>query len=418
MRAPAQITETERENGSNAYLMTLVAAIAGLPLPIINLLACIIFAVSMRKKSDFVRYHILQATLSQAALVMMNTVLFTWSLRIFFSDLEISRNWVAYLIAAVTLNILDYISNIRAAIAARKGVHYQMAFFGWLSWYLVYRKKQDSSEPIAEGFKSSHAFMQAGLLIALFMGVFFSVQNFSSAWIPKVNVLTSEKEIELGEKITTLYLEDKHEIRSAAAVALLDTIQRRLNMHASGLRYPYHIYIIEKDEINAITLPGGNIIVFSGLIKETESPEELMGVIAHEAGHVELNHITSRIIRDIGIGVLINAAGGGNMKIIHDVLQSAIGNTFNRTQEEEADNYALKLLEKSRIDPKVLGTFFQRISKQEADSGSNFDPTEFLSTHPSEESRIAKAFAYKTGSAFKPQQLPLEDYEKLKENVN
>ena len=78
--------EHEREKASNSYLMSLVALIAGLPLPIINLLATLFFYIANRKGTYFVRWHCTQALFSQLALLGINSGSFWWTISIIFTD--------------------------------------------------------------------------------------------------------------------------------------------------------------------------------------------------------------------------------------------------------------------------------------------------------------------------------------------
>jgi len=81
-----QPTEHENEKASNSYLMSLVAVIAGLPLPIINLLATFFFYLANRKSTFFVRWHCTQALLSQAVLLFANSYSFWWTVSIIITD--------------------------------------------------------------------------------------------------------------------------------------------------------------------------------------------------------------------------------------------------------------------------------------------------------------------------------------------
>ena len=84
------VTEHEAEAASNSYLMSLIAIICGLPLPIVNLIATVIFYFGNRKSTWFVRWHCTQALLSQLSLFLMNSYGFWWSIAIAFTEKEIS----------------------------------------------------------------------------------------------------------------------------------------------------------------------------------------------------------------------------------------------------------------------------------------------------------------------------------------
>ena len=94
-------TEHEAEKASNSYLMSLIALIVGLPLPIINLIATLMFYVSNRKGTYFVRWHCTQALLSQLSMLLINSYGFWWTVSIIFTDETITDNYIAYLITAL-----------------------------------------------------------------------------------------------------------------------------------------------------------------------------------------------------------------------------------------------------------------------------------------------------------------------------
>ena len=129
----------EAEAASNSYLMSLVAIIAGLPLPIINLFATLFFYLSNRKASYFIRWHCTQALLSQISVFFMNSFGFWWTVSIVFTDEEVSNPYIAYILAALLINIVEFIATIYAAVQTRKGVHVEWWFYGGITNLLCRR---------------------------------------------------------------------------------------------------------------------------------------------------------------------------------------------------------------------------------------------------------------------------------------
>jgi hypothetical protein len=125
--------DEEAEKASNSYLMSLIALIVGVPLPIINLLATIIFYISMRSSSYYVRWHSTQALMSQAFVFVFNSVTFYWTLSILFGDNQLNNEYIAYLITVILFNLFEFIANIYLAIETRKGKHIHMWFVGPLT---------------------------------------------------------------------------------------------------------------------------------------------------------------------------------------------------------------------------------------------------------------------------------------------
>ena len=123
-------TEHEREKACNSYLMSLVAVIAGLPLPIINLLATLFFYIGNRKSTFFVRWHCTQALLSQIVLLFANSYSFWWTVSILFTDEKATNYYFGYLFTVIVFNVLEIISTIYCAVQTRKGKHVEVFFFG------------------------------------------------------------------------------------------------------------------------------------------------------------------------------------------------------------------------------------------------------------------------------------------------
>lgn len=129
----------EAESASNSYLMSMIAIIIGLPLPIINLLATLFFYLSNLKSTYFVRWHCTQALLSQLSVLFINSYAFWWSISILFSDEKLSSNYLAYILIVILFNLIEIITTIYTAIQTRKGIHVEWFFYGTLT-NLICRK--------------------------------------------------------------------------------------------------------------------------------------------------------------------------------------------------------------------------------------------------------------------------------------
>ena len=125
--------EHEAEKASNSYLMSLIALMGGLPLPIINLIATFFFYIGNRKGTYFVRWHCTQALVSQFSLLFMNSFGFWWTVSIVFTDVEITSPWIAYVITVVIFNVTEFIATVYTAVQTRKGQHVSWWFYGELT---------------------------------------------------------------------------------------------------------------------------------------------------------------------------------------------------------------------------------------------------------------------------------------------
>jgi hypothetical protein len=136
-RFPYAPDDYESERASNSYLMSLVAIMLGLPLPIVNLLATAIFYAGNRKGPYFVRWHCMQALLAQAITLVMNAAGVYWTLAIVFGSQTVTNRYIGYIITIVLFNLLEFVATIYAAVRTRKGMHVSWWFFGPLADALI-----------------------------------------------------------------------------------------------------------------------------------------------------------------------------------------------------------------------------------------------------------------------------------------
>jgi uncharacterized membrane protein len=123
-------SEHEAEKASTSYLMSLIAVIVGLPFPIINLLATLIFYMGNRKGTFFVRWHCTQALVSQASLLLINSYGFWWTIDVLFRDGVVSNAYIGYMMTAFLFNLTEFIVTMHTAIQTRKGRHVRWWFYG------------------------------------------------------------------------------------------------------------------------------------------------------------------------------------------------------------------------------------------------------------------------------------------------
>lgn len=134
-----QPDEYESEKASNSYLMSVIAVMAGLPFPVINLVATGVFFFANRGERLFVRWHCTQALISQAVMLAMNAPGVYWTLAIIFGSAEVTNPYIAYIATIILFNLLEFIATIYAAIETRKGRHVEWWVFGAMTNAFVRR---------------------------------------------------------------------------------------------------------------------------------------------------------------------------------------------------------------------------------------------------------------------------------------
>lgn len=155
----------------------------------------------------------------------------------------------------------------------------------------------------------------------------------------------------------------------------------------------WEVTVFEDDAVNAFALPGGKIGVYTGLLKVTENQHQLAAVMAHEVAHVTAHHANSRMSAAYVTGsgvklaqVIAGAVSPGKQQLVGLLgvgAQYGVLMPFGRGQESEADILGLEYMAKAGFDPKESIPLWQNMAKQ---GGSQ--PPEFLSTHPSNQTRI------------------------------
>lgn len=203
-------------------------------------------------------------------------------------------------------------------------------------------------------------------------------------------------------------------------LARVQTISRHLIaqtgvFRADALKWKWEINIEQNDQVNAYCMPGGKIMVFTGLMDKLKTTDdELAAVIGHEISHALREHGRERMsiasARQAGLMGLAILAGAANNKnaATAGVQAAAMGSTLffalpnNREQEREADRIGLELAARAGYNPNAAVSLWQKMSAQ---SGSK--APEWLSTHPSNEARIADL------RTLAPKMMPLYEVAKL-----
>ena len=143
---PDEISIREKEDAMGAYLMMFAAIAAGLPLPVINLIAAIIYYFMNRHKSRFVKFHALQSLITQLPTSLINAIAVFWGIRIFFYNVAFSNLYKGYLVFVILANVLWVVFSLIAAVKARRGKFYYMIFFGKYAYLRTFAIKENDKK--------------------------------------------------------------------------------------------------------------------------------------------------------------------------------------------------------------------------------------------------------------------------------
>jgi len=236
-----------------------------------------------------------------------------------------------------------------------------------------------------------------GAILATVLGLWFGSDLLVEVAVSRIPV---EWEQKLGESAYRDFLSHQETMKEGLAVTALREMTKRLTDQIPDNPYKFDVTVVKSDVVNAFALPGGYVVVFTGLMKKAESGEEVAGVLSHELNHVLQRHGLERIMKSLGLLTVAAIVFGNQQGLVGMMKQLGIELLtfkFSREQETEADLTGLQLLQRAKIDPSGMITFFERLS--EKDQGR----MEWLSTHPMS---AARADRLKSELAALPKKLP------------
>ena len=195
-----------------------------------------------------------------------------------------------------------------------------------------------------------------------------------------------------------------------AARRALDRMTARLVAAGGPAIQP--VTVVNGKTVNALTVPGGRIALFRGLIDQAQSPDELAGVLAHEMGHVRHRHSMQLLVTGIGLGLLLQLitadVTGGTM--LATATQLVVISGFTRPAEHEADADAKRVLSAAGIGSQGLAEFFDRLAANEK-AARNTAVFRLIATHPDSAER---ARLFRDGSRTADPVLTAEEWQAIK----
>lgn len=159
-----------------------------------------------------------------------------------------------------------------------------------------------------------------------------------------------------------------------------------------SLQWPWEVHVISSPDVNAYCMPGGKIAFYSGIIEKLNmTDDEIAAVMGHEMAHALREHGRERVSEGFAQqGLLILGVATGVIKEQY-AQYAALGSTFlltlpnSRRQESEADHIGIELMARAGYNPRSAVTLWQKMGAQ-----GGAKPPQFMSTHPSDSTRIAQ----------------------------
>lgn len=196
------------------------------------------------------------------------------------------------------------------------------------------------------------------------------------------NSFSKETEISLGEQMYESMI-PQYKIDSGKTV-ILNEFYKELHYDVG---YPVTITVVDSKEMNAFAMPGGHIVVYSTILENMKTPEELAALLGHEASHIGLRHSLRNIFRDLSRKMFLALLFGNDSGITAVVVSNANALKqleYSRSLETEADDNGLQLMEKNNINVQGMVRLMQMLKNESGGAESSA----FLSTHPVFKDRI------------------------------
>ena len=206
----------------------------------------------------------------------------------------------------------------------------------------------------------------------------------------EMHFYSTEREVRLGESLSRQF-DREFEINTNAALnERVSTIGRRIVEVCDRQELTYTFKIIEKDEVNAVSLPGGFVYIFRGLIDFVDNDDQLAAVIAHEIGHIAARHSVKKLQSIYSysfLTLLAVQAGQPGLAQGIDMAFASVFFQYSREDEFLADQLSVKYLSKAGYDPSETVAFLKKIRrKQEREPSRQYS---YWRTHPYVSQRIA-----------------------------
>jgi predicted Zn-dependent protease len=255
---------------------------------------------------------------------------------------------------------------------------------------------------------------QGLIIVVLFFGTWFLLRQVDWMTIFGIERITTKMEEKLGDTFWDIFKSTEKENKNEFALQTIDSVVNRICIRNKIERDKIKIHLLEKDEVNAFAIPNNHLIIYTGLLKECESAEELAGVLGHEIAHMQMNHVMKKLIKETGLTLLISISGGKtNGEVVRQAAKVLSSTAFDRRLEKEADMKSVDYLVTAQIDPEPFGDFMYRLSTKEPDGIKYLS---WVNTHPDSKERSEYIIKYgKSKSKIKTVIVEKETWQRVRE---
>lgn len=221
----------------------------------------------------------------------------------------------------------------------------------------------------------------------------------------EVSFTSTEREMRMGAAIAKRVFKGLPLVDDEAIQARVRAIGARLAAVSDRQELPYEFHVLEGEEINAFTIPGGYVFVNEGLVDFAKDDDQLASVIAHEIGHTAARHPVKRyetfMASSLGQAIVAGVARDAALSRGTNVIFTFLFLEYSREDELLADRLAVGYLREAGFQPDAMVTFMERLKRREQGRPR---PKSYFRTHPYMADRVSVVREAATGA------LQFEDY--------
>jgi predicted Zn-dependent protease len=223
------------------------------------------------------------------------------------------------------------------------------------------------------------------VLLGMLLGVSTDVQSGRG-----LNAVSIQQEWKFGDRLAQGISRKVNIVTDPFSVAYINQLGQRIVQQTELRNLPWQFQIIRDNDVNAFNIPGGHVYIYTGLVQETDTESELVGVMAHEIAHGVKRHATEALIRQYQLRTLGSILLGQNPPAYERLLAQIVGAGYlakhSRDDEREADRLGAYYMYQAGFDPNGMVIFFQKILAEENRQPGRL--ARLFSSHPLTQERI------------------------------
>lgn len=174
-------------------------------------------------------------------------------------------------------------------------------------------------------------------------------------------MISTSSEVEMGESVHESIIRQYRLSKNLTQIERVRRVGERVTKVSDRQDYEYHFYVLQDDEMNAFTTPGGNVYIYTGLLEKLESDDQIASVLAHEVGHCAARHTVKKFQAALGYDlvstIVLGSIGEGTARQITELssnaVMSIIFSAYGRQDEYQADQLGIKYMYRACFNPRA-----------------------------------------------------------------